>query len=544
MPETYLSVGQDTTYIRHNAIDASRASVLLVHGLGDSGLAFAEIFADPRCEEFNVVVPDLAGHGRSSRCPPEGYSFDLHLDHLSRVIDHFRLHDVTLVGHSLGADLGTLLCWRDLAVTNAGEQGAPKIRRFLNVEGNLTKHDLFISREAQLASRDDRFAEWFQWHYAYRRVFGEWCQRWLFGRRYLASLQFCDPDAFRQNATELYERNRAGAVASTGTLYAELGLDRLFVFGQDSLRRESRWFARGNGLYVHEIAGSHHWPMIDCAEEFYDVLFRFCRGEPCGSKAAKPAKLSRKAPQRTVPHVKVAPAPAYDDPGVRKTLDSVNAPWLIRSARQAQDELLRRRYEHRAIRIADIGCGEAYLADVFAAECRLYHGYEVSPEMVTRARERCAKFPNVEIIAGDARQAKLASDTYDVVWCTYFTGGNLREPRAVLSEYDDLYLRENRYFIDVMRRFFATLAEGGALLLTLYKDTPQAEAAQRSFYARTDQLVLSDVGSRFVATDRGFWSARWSKRRVRAHLEKAGVPRKHVSFVDLNEIAWLVEARK
>jgi pimeloyl-ACP methyl ester carboxylesterase/SAM-dependent methyltransferase len=541
MPESYLSFGQTTLFCRHNKIREGCPSLLLVHGLGDSGLAFAEIFEDERFDAFNIVAPDLLGYGRSSHSPTRSYSFDVHLDCLWQIIDHFGLEQITLVGHSMGGDLGTLLCLQEtnLARLQQSSLHKPRITRFLNVEGNLTKCDLFISGEAARAADEGRFDEWFAWDFTYRQVFGNWCRSWLFGRRYLASLQFCDPAAFLQNARELH-----GTGSEAGTRYRQLPIPKLFVFGQKSLHSESRGFALGAELEVHEVVGGHHWPMIDYAGDFYSVLFAFCQGEQVGGKIAEPQTCEEKAKRPPVAQVKVGPSAEYDDPSVRATLEDSNIPELIRQARKEQDRLLWDRYEGRQVRIADIGCGDGYHARIYAPQCAFYHGYEISPQMVEKARRRCADLQNVEIIEGDAQQVVLGSEKYDVIWCLYFGAGNLREFRKVLADYGGAYLDENTRFIDIIGRFYSALEEGGSLFLTLYKDTPQAEEAQRSFYWRTDQFVLTDFGSRFVATDKGFWSVRWTRESVLHHLEKAGVPRAKVTFMNLNEIAWLVEARK
>lgn len=540
MPESYLSFGQNTLFCRHTAIVEHRPSILLLHGLGDSGLAFGEIFEDRRFDDFNIVVPDLLGYGRSSQSPARNYSFDLHLDSVWQVIEHFRLGQITLVGHSMGGDLGTLLCRQQANLEPLQPRGHEiRISRFLNVEGNLTKSDLFISGEAAKAADEGRFEEWFAGDFVYRQVYGEWCRSWLFGRRYLASLQFCDPAAFLQNALEMH---RAGSDA--GARYREVSIPKLFVFGQKSLHCKTREYALEAALDVHEVVGSHHWPMIDYTDDFYRVLLRFCRGEQVGGKLAEPETCGEKPKRRPVARVKVAPSAEYDDAGVRATLQESSIPWLIRQAREEQDRLLWERYADSAVRIADIGCGNAYHAEIFAPHCTFYHGYEISPQMVEEARRRCAGLQNVEIIEGDASIAVLGSETYDVAWCLYFGAGNLREFREVLSDYGDAYLDENTRFIDIIHKFFAALDEGGSLFLTVYKDNPQAEEAQRSFYWRTNQFVLTDFGSRFVATDKGFWSMRWTEESMLSHLQKAGVDRAKISFNNLNDIAWLVEAKR
>lgn len=537
--ESYVPFDNRILYCRHNheTMGQGRPSILLIHGLGDSGLAFQEIFSREQFEGFNVVVPDLIGYGRSSRPDPDQYGFELHLDTLRQVVDCFDLEHVTLVGHSLGGDLGTLLCRENLS---------GRIERFLNVESNLTPGDLFISKKAAEAAEAGTFDDWFQWEFLYRQVYGDWCPRWPFGRRYLASLHFCDPKAFAKDASELYARNWKSDSEGTGTLYRGLPLPKLFVFGQKSLSHESRCFLHEYDLVAYEVRGSHHWPMIECPDEFYDVLYRWCRGEEVGGTLPPPDAAESPVKKHRVAQVRVPALAEYDDPAVRLTLDDSNAPRLIREARQKQDEILRQRYAGKPIRIADVGCGDGYHAEIFASDCLFYHGYEISKQMVERARQRCAGLANVEIIHGDALEVPLAADAYDVVWCLYFTPGNLRpgaEKVDTLADYE-AHLDPNWQFVDVMARFFAVLAPGGSLLLTVYQDVPQAEQAQRAFYWRTGQIVLTDFGSRFVATDKGFWSMRWTQESMRRHLKEAKVPERNVTFADLNEIAWLVEARK
>ena len=117
----------------------------------------------------------------------------------------------------------------------------------------------------------------------YQQVFGDWCQQWAFGRRYLASLQFCDPVAFQRNAVEIQRRGGSAA----GAAYCDLPIPKLFVFGQRSLQPESRCFVSRNRLGASEIMDSHHWPMLDRADEFYEVLFGFCRGQEVGGEIAE-----------------------------------------------------------------------------------------------------------------------------------------------------------------------------------------------------------------------------------------------------------------
>jgi len=237
----------------------------------------------------------------------------------------------------------------------------------------------------------------------------------------------------------------------------------------------------------------------------------------------------------------------YQSPDVQKTLDSASfAPPLINDARKAQDRILRKRFLGKRIRIADIGCGDGRHATMFGPTCATYHGYEISADMVRMAQNTIADadLPNVKVVLGDAAQVDLTDRCFDTVWCLYFTAGNLRDEFDDLVLYTDAYLDRNPKFIKTMSRFFERLALGGTMLLTVYKDVPEAESAQLEFYDRTGQKVLTPRGSRFVATDKNFWSVRWTEQSLLSNLMVCGVREDAIGYHSLNEIAWLVEVRK
>ena len=82
------------------------------------------------------------------------------------------------------------------------------------------------------------------------------------------------------------------------------------------------------------------------------------------------------------------------------------------------------------------------------------------------------------------------------------------------------------------------------MFLTIYKDVPDAEAAQIEFYEHTNQHVVTRRGSRFVATAEHFWSARWTRESLSSNLIACGISERDVICHDLNHIAWLVEIKK
>jgi SAM-dependent methyltransferase len=235
-----------------------------------------------------------------------------------------------------------------------------------------------------------------------------------------------------------------------------------------------------------------------------------------------------------------------ENEAVKRSLESSYCPEPIREARERQDRLLGELLRPGPYKIADIGCGNGYHAVVLAPVSLLYHGFEISPAMVETARSQWQKenIDNAQIFMGDVAEVDLKDEFYDVVLCLYFTPGNFRDRSDDLSLYSDAYLNRNPQFIRVMSRFYRAMKIGGSMFLTIYKDTPEAEAAQIDFYENTGQHVVTPPGSRFVATAEGFWSARWTRDSMLSNLGECGIRPDRVVFNDLNAIAWLVEIKK
>lgn len=235
-----------------------------------------------------------------------------------------------------------------------------------------------------------------------------------------------------------------------------------------------------------------------------------------------------------------------ENDAVGRALAAGYTPPLIREARERQDALLIERFRGKPLVIADIGCGDGYHGSIFGPNCKLYHGFEIAPELAatSEARWREDGLLNAEVFLGDVAEARVEAEFYDLAWCLYFTPGNIRDASEDLSFYTDVYLDRNPRFIETFSRFYRGLKPDGRLFLTIYKDVPEAEAAQLDFYDRTGLEVVTPVGSRFVATAEGFWSARWTKRSALANLRGCGIDSSRVTFHELNGIAWLVEATR
>jgi pimeloyl-ACP methyl ester carboxylesterase len=272
MNESYLEIGDELLYVRHNGIEPGRKSLLLVHGLGDSGLSFEDVFAYEQFDNTNIIVPDLVGYGRSSRSAKKsGYCYDAHVDRLWELIRRYDLEDVTLVGHSMGGDITTLMCQSDT-------RGI--ISEYLNIEGDVTQFDPSMSKAAVKAAGENRFNIWFTDDFRERFVFRT-LGKHRSGRLYYASLGFCRPEAFLENSKELVRRNSSllGEYKSEiGEKYCSIEIPKLFCYGTRSIPKGTLAFLRDRNLNCRAFEGIGHCPMTDAADEFYAVLWDFIHG--------------------------------------------------------------------------------------------------------------------------------------------------------------------------------------------------------------------------------------------------------------------------
>jgi len=267
MKEATTAVDGGRMYYRHSDIDVSRPTIVFVHGLGESGLCFLEALHEPLLEGFNIVVPDLLGFGKSSAALDGDYAFSQQITHICRLLDGVGVHRVDLVGHSMGGDIGTLFC----------QQYRDRINRFVNIEGDLTPDDRFITNAAIQAERDGRFQDWLREDFPSQQVLS-WCQARPSCIRYLASLRMCQTRAFLASVREIYGLNEGlpdSNVGLIGKTYLNLDVPRVYCWGMDSLSKGSQAFLAESTLSHKAFPDAGHWVMLDQPVRFYSFLAGF-----------------------------------------------------------------------------------------------------------------------------------------------------------------------------------------------------------------------------------------------------------------------------
>jgi non-heme chloroperoxidase len=162
----YVTVGQENStdiqlyYEDHGA----GQPIILIHGFPLSGRAWERQERALLEAGFRVITYDRRGFGKSSQ-PTIGYDYDTFSADLSMLINSLDLHDVDLMGHSMGG--GEI-------VRYLGTYGSARIRRAVIISGvppyllqtpetpNGVPQEVFDEIAAGL--RADRFAYFVEWN--------------------------------------------------------------------------------------------------------------------------------------------------------------------------------------------------------------------------------------------------------------------------------------------------------------------------------------------------------------------------------------------
>jgi len=98
-PRTVVLHGHELSYVD----SGGGPVVLFIHGILGSQRQWAHL-VDRMDDDHRVLVPDLFGHGESSK-PLGDYSLSAHAAAMRDLLDHLGVEKVTLVGHSLGGGI-------------------------------------------------------------------------------------------------------------------------------------------------------------------------------------------------------------------------------------------------------------------------------------------------------------------------------------------------------------------------------------------------------------------------------------------------------
>lgn len=103
--EAHVQTGTGDLFVR---VRGQGPDVVLLHGLGDSGVGWYKTEGAFRQAGYRVIIPDALGAGRSSADEDSDLSLPAHVQRLEEMLDALEVERPVLVGNSLGGSLALL----------------------------------------------------------------------------------------------------------------------------------------------------------------------------------------------------------------------------------------------------------------------------------------------------------------------------------------------------------------------------------------------------------------------------------------------------
>lgn len=216
------------------------APTVFLHGFGGTKEDFTDVVLRPAFADRPVLAFDAPGCGATDCADLAAVDIPFLVDTTRAVLDHLGISRCHLVGHSMGGVTGLLLAHRQ----------PRRVLSFVNIQGNLTPEDCFLSRPAVSSHRNDFLAAFADDvrrvpHYA--------------NDLYAAGL----PHKVRRGAARgilasMVELSDHGELMSK---FLSLPCLRMFLYGEEYAALPYLPKLDANGVELAEIPHSGHFPM-------------------------------------------------------------------------------------------------------------------------------------------------------------------------------------------------------------------------------------------------------------------------------------------
>lgn len=132
-----ISITKDIAISYYHYFGKKDLILLLIHGLGGSKEDFISIFEYPDLTTYNILFPDLVGHGDSSK--PSNYSYSMadQANILYQLLEALCIKsNILLIAHSMGGPIAISLA----------ELLGNRVVGMIYAEGNIDEDDCFFSK--------------------------------------------------------------------------------------------------------------------------------------------------------------------------------------------------------------------------------------------------------------------------------------------------------------------------------------------------------------------------------------------------------------
>jgi len=251
----------------------------------------------------------------------------------------------------------------------------------------------------------------------------------------------------------------------------------------------------------------------------------------------------------------------YKNIKVDRTLDERYMTPFLKNAQVAEFRELKKIIERvysktkKVLNMLDIGVGDGRIPLLLSKEpiwkkINLYVGFDNNKIEFKKAKDAIKKRKiedKVKIVYFDAinlnkkTSNEIFKHKYDLIICTYFTPGNFKPDEikikvgkdGLILPYPKNCLEPNKKFVKTFRGAYNLLKNNGKIVLgTTYIDTDINRKRQEEFYRKCGMTVITSKKDSFTATKEGFWSQRFTKKRIYDYF--SWVKRKKIKFIKLD----------
>jgi pimeloyl-ACP methyl ester carboxylesterase len=252
------------TIVYYYHLNPSRPLVnLFVHGLGDNRRWFPKQFVTYSLDRFSWIVPDLLGHGDSSRSGQvEAYTMAQQAKSLAAILEREKVGQFNLFAHSMGGAIAVSLI--ELLAGQDGPIIRPKALFYL--EGNLDAGDAFFS-SIFAGMTYQEFEQEFE--STCRTILGDSKEQFM--TDYVSAFREAGPFTVWASSKDLAPISVKGDLLDR--IRAHRGIDCYFVYGEknrgtytsEGLVREAQLpllFIPNAGHGLHEENPLHFWRVV------------------------------------------------------------------------------------------------------------------------------------------------------------------------------------------------------------------------------------------------------------------------------------------
>ena len=263
----------------------------------------------------------------------------------------------------------------------------------------------------------------------------------------------------------------------------------------------------------------------------------------------------------------------YKNKKVDRTVDERFMTPFLKNAQRAEFKELKNIIEDvysktkTPLNILDVGVGDGRVPILLSKEpiwkkIKLYIGFDNSKIEIKKSRRAIKerKLKNkVKIVYFDAINLNKKSSNeifkhkYDLIICTYFTPGDFKpdvikiktDEKGLIVPYPKNCLEPNKKFVKIFRGAYNLLKNNGKIVLsTTYIDTDTNRMRQEEFYRKCGMTVITSKNDSFTATKEGFWSQRFTRKRIYDYF--SWVKRSKIKFIKLDNynFAWMAIVSK